>query len=334
MISNPAARADLNTLHFDTCQKYISYPSVLQFIYILLIEKMSKTVVVKSTAEFSNLLKTSKIVCHRFLCRLLSRPNKITFTKVNVDTQTEIASTYGVTAMPTFIIFKEGKQVEKVQGANPTVLQDIVKKLVAEADNSGDSSSGFASGSGDWRIGALPKGYNDVTDQVDIKGLELLNADSDALSKGKEADSKAKDWVVSDTDEQLMLFVPFQSTLKVHTIQITSLPSASNDDDDETPMRPKTIQIYTNRAHIVGFDEAEDLPSTQSITLEAKDWDSTGTATISLRFVKFQNVTSLVFFIVDGDGDGDKVRLDRIRIIGETGEKRDPGKLEKIDDGH
>ncbi|KAB8302002.1 hypothetical protein EYC80_005455 [Monilinia laxa] len=326
---------------------------------------MSKTVVVKSTAEFGNLLKTSKIVVTDFyadwcgpckaiaplyeqLSSRLSRPNKITFTKVNVDTQTEIASTYGVTAMPTFMIFKEGKQVEKVQGANPTVLQDIVKKLVAEADDSGDSSSGFASGSGDWRIGALPKGYNDVTDQVDIKGLELLNADSEfgsvrtlvdtnkpsALSKGKEADSKAKDWVVSDTDEQLMLFVPFQSTLKVHTIQITSLPSTSNDDNDETPMRPKTIQIYTNRAHIVGFDEAEDLPSTQSITLEAKDWDSAGTATISLRFVKFQNVTSLVFFIVDGDGDGDKVRLDRIRIIGETGEKRDPGKLEKIDDGH
>ncbi|RAL63100.1 hypothetical protein DID88_004184 [Monilinia fructigena] len=326
---------------------------------------MSKTVVVKSAAEFSNLLETSKIVVTDFyadwcgpckaiaplyeqLSAKLSRPNKITFTKVNVDTQKEIASTYGITAMPTFIIFKEGKQVEKVQGANPTVLQDIVKKLVAEADDSGDSSSGFASGSGDWRIGTLPKGYKDVTDQVDIKGLELLNADSEfgtvrtlvdtnkpsALSKEKEADSKAKDWVVSDTDEQLMLFVPFQSTLKVHTIQITSLPSASNNDDDETPMRPKTIQIYTNRAHIVGFDEAEDLPSTQSITLEAKDWDSAGTATISLRFVKFQNVTSLVFFIVDGDGDGDKVRLDRIRIIGETGEKRDPGKLEKIDDGH
>ena len=28
----------------------------------------------------------------------LSRPNKITFTKVNVDNQTEIASTYGITA--------------------------------------------------------------------------------------------------------------------------------------------------------------------------------------------------------------------------------------------
>ena len=99
-------------------------------------------------------------------------------------------------------------------------------------------------------------------------------------------------------------------------------------------MRPKTIQIYSNRAHILGFEEADDIPATQSITLEAKDWDETGTATLSLRFVKFQNISSLVLFIVDGDGDGEKVRVDRVRIIGETGEKRDPGKLEKISDEH
>jgi hypothetical protein len=97
-------------------------------------------------------------------------------------------------------------------------------------------------------------------------------------------------------------------------------------------MRPKTIQIYPNRPHILGFEEAEDIPATQSITLEEKDWDSTGTATISLRFVKFQNVSSLVLFVVDGDGDGEKVRLDRVRIIGEAGEKREMGKLEKIGD--
>lgn len=96
-------------------------------------------------------------------------------------------------------------------------------------------------------------------------------------------------------------------------------------------MRPKTIQIYSNRPHILGFEEAEDIPATQAITLSANDWDSTGTATVSLRFVKFQNVSSLVLFIVDGDGEGEKVRVDRIRVIGETGEKRDPGKLEKVD---
>jgi hypothetical protein len=116
--------------------------------------------------------------------------------------------------------------------------------------------------------------------------------------------------------------------------QITSLPPAAADDEDEEeiPMRPKTVQIYHNRAHILGFDEADDIPSTQNVTLTSKDWDATGTATIPLRFVKFQNVTSLVLFVVDGDGDGEKVRLDRIRIIGETGEKREMGKLEKIGD--
>lgn len=97
-------------------------------------------------------------------------------------------------------------------------------------------------------------------------------------------------------------------------------------------MRPKTIQIYSNRPHIIGFDEAEDIPATQSITLTEKDWDATGTASISLRFVKFQNVSSLVLFVVDGDGDGDRVRVDRVRIVGETGEKRELGKLEKVGD--
>lgn len=116
-------------------------------------------------------------------------------------------------------------------------------------------------------------------------------------------------------------------------MQITSLPPAGGEDEDEeVPMRPKTIQIYPNRAHILGFSEADDVPAAQSITLSAGDWDATGTATISLRFVKFQNVTSLVLFVVDGDGEGEKVRLDRVRIIGETGEKRELGKLEKIGD--
>lgn len=97
-------------------------------------------------------------------------------------------------------------------------------------------------------------------------------------------------------------------------------------------MRPQTIQIYPNRPHILGFEEADDTPAAQSISISESDWDSTGTATLPLRFVKFQNVTSLVLFIVDGDGDGDRVRVDRVRVIGETGEKRDLGKLEKIGD--
>ena len=196
----------------------------------------------------------------------------------------------------------------------------------------------------------MPRGYIDITEEVDTRGLDLLNANTDfgnartLFDEGKPSalDAKGKsrpvetrkDWVESDTDEQLMLFVPFRATLKVHTLQITSnLPTPSKDDTEDLPMRPKTLQIYSNRAHVLGFEEAEDVPATQAITLRAQDWDEkTGTAKVELRFVKFQNVTSLVLFVVDGDGDGEKVRIDRIRIIGETGEKRELGKLEKIGD--
>lgn len=138
--------------------------------------------------------------------------------------------------MPTFMIFKQGQVVDKIAGADPRKLQAAVKKLAAEAEG---GSSGFgASGSGgSWRAGDLPRGYSDITDQVDLKGLELLNSDSEfgdvrvlvdqskptGLLKGKAAAGKEKDWVESDTDEQLMLFMPFQSTLKVHTLQVRFL---------------------------------------------------------------------------------------------------------------
>ncbi|KAE8352913.1 PITH domain-containing protein [Aspergillus coremiiformis] len=321
---------------------------------------MSSSVHITSKEQFSSLLTKSRFVVADFyadwcgpctaiapayeqLASQLSRPNRITFTKINVDQQQDIAKAYGVTAMPTFIIFERGRPTSTVRGADPKKLSDAVRKLASEAskpddaDGSGEGSSGAV-----WIGAAAPKPYADITDQYEPKGLELLNRDSEfgtaktlfdpskpsALNNGK---AKAADWVESDTDEQLMLFVPFKSTLKVHSLQVTSLPPA--DDDDDVPMRPQTIQLYTNRSHVLGFDEADDIPAVQTVTLQPEDWDSkTGTAKVDLRFVKFQRVTSLVLFFVDGDGDGEKLRVDRIRIFGEAGEKREMGKLEKIGD--
>jgi thiol-disulfide isomerase/thioredoxin len=190
----------------------------------------------------------------------LSRTNQITFTKVDTDEQGEVASKYKITtyvlpffpdhkhsivacrtpinnisSLPTFVIFKHGKVVEKV-GPEPHKLQEIVNKLAAEADGASGSGFGESSSSSDsWHVAELPKGYDDLTDQLEAKGLDLLNADSDfgglnvlfdsskpsALQNGKSAEGQAKDWVVSDTDEQLMLFMPFKSNLKVFAFQVS-----------------------------------------------------------------------------------------------------------------
>lgn len=143
---------------------------------------------------------------------------------------------YNITTLPTFLLFRDGKVHETVVGADKMqILNSIMGLFTAvESENGGASGSG---GSG-WLGAELPRGYGDVTDQIEIKSTELLNFDEEAgsvrvlfdsakpsaLSDAKGADNKAKDWVESDTDEQLMLFLPFQSTLKLHTLQVNYLP--------------------------------------------------------------------------------------------------------------
>ncbi|KAI1809248.1 thioredoxin-like protein [Poronia punctata] len=58
----------------------------------------------------------------------------LAFAKVNVDHVQEVAGKYGVTAMPTFMFFKEGRQVavngqKMIRGADPQSLGAAAAKL-------------------------------------------------------------------------------------------------------------------------------------------------------------------------------------------------------------
>ncbi|KAI4650306.1 uncharacterized protein J4E79_009575 [Alternaria viburni] len=59
-------------------------------------------------------------------------PGKFAFVKVNVDEQREIAGQYGVTAMPTFMVFKDGKKIEEIRGADVRALKAAVEKVAGE----------------------------------------------------------------------------------------------------------------------------------------------------------------------------------------------------------
>lgn len=64
-------------------------------------------------------------------------PGKFAFVKVNVDEAREIAAQYGIQAMPTFLLFKDGKQIEEIKGADPRKLKSVIENATADVKSSG-----------------------------------------------------------------------------------------------------------------------------------------------------------------------------------------------------
>ncbi|KAK6511410.1 hypothetical protein TWF481_000326 [Arthrobotrys musiformis] len=329
---------------------------------------MSKIVIINSPSQLEQLIKDNTIVVIDFhavwcgpckavapayglLAERLTKPGSMVFAKVDVDKQKPIAQAYNVSAMPTFIMIKSGTETTRIKGADLPALKSAVEELVAA---SGGSGGPIASGSSSsfWKGAEIPKSYTILNSEIEVKNLDCMNYDrevggirvlfegsepstdaSGSSSKGKgksTGDDKGADWVESDTDEQIMLFIPFQSTVKIYQIQITSRPPPVEDEDDtEQPRRPTKLKLFTNKPNIVGFSEADNMVAAQQIEIKEEDWKD-GTAAINTKFVKFQNVFSLNLFVEDAEGDAEKVRIDRIRIIGDVGEKRELGKLEKV----
>ncbi|TLD21988.1 hypothetical protein PspLS_07991 [Pyricularia sp. CBS 133598] len=121
------------------------------------------TVHVTSAAQWRQILSSSSVVITDFYadwcgpCKMIaptfeslstkySKPNRITFCKVDVDSQREIAQQYAVSAMPTFLILKSGSVVETVKGANPPALTAAVEKAVKLAGPGTGGGAAFSGG--------------------------------------------------------------------------------------------------------------------------------------------------------------------------------------------
>ena len=56
---------------------------------------------------------------------------KLKVAKVNTDENPGLPENYGIMSIPTLILFKNGKEVERVTGFNPGLIEGLVKKWVA-----------------------------------------------------------------------------------------------------------------------------------------------------------------------------------------------------------
>lgn len=54
----------------------------------------------------------------------------VVFLKVDVDENPETAGKYSVSAMPTFVFIKKGVVEDRLMGANPTKLREMIEELM------------------------------------------------------------------------------------------------------------------------------------------------------------------------------------------------------------
>lgn len=99
---------------------------------------------IASAADFDKVVSVEKLVVVDFFatwcgpCKMISPmvekfSNEYTqadFYKVDVDQVPEVAQKSEVSSMPTFILFKSGKQVAKVVGANPAGVKQAIASNV------------------------------------------------------------------------------------------------------------------------------------------------------------------------------------------------------------
>jgi hypothetical protein len=224
---------------------------------------------------------------------LSNKYTDIVFLKVDVDVCKETSERFNIEAMPTFCFVQNQQSKGQIKGADPQKLIAKIEELTKGAG---------ASGSGSGADEEVP-GYGDLNQFIVSAGCNCLNESDDNTHKNIfEDDNK---YLESDCDEQLMLNITFNQPVKVHSLKIRGPADGT---------APKTIKLFTNQPNEVDFDSGERMEGVQKLVLEEDD--VSGEKIISLRFVKFQNVSNLVVFVVDNQGGDEVTKMEYLKIIG------------------
>jgi len=241
----------------------------------------------------------------------------ITFAKVNVDKAKDVAQLCGITAMPTFQFFKEGKKVDEVKGVDvPQLTTKIgyytsatVKNGVPKATESKAGSSKQAAGPGSLRS------------VIDVEGGKLLNNTIISSVRNIASAPPVGYAVASASGSRLLIHIPFTQAVTPSHIKIT----AAKDSALNAPSRiyigtNVTVRVTTSKEGLVTNDldmEIKSAENTQSFNIFSDEYVN-GTAELKLKASKFTGVKSLTIRIdANLSGEADIVtKIGEMDIIG------------------
>jgi len=225
--------------------------------------------------------------------RLAARHTDVQFAKIDVDAQQQISQAFGITGMPTFIICKEGAEVERIRGFDGAHFERSMEEKITKHKVGKVVSSPYDH--------LMPKGYSDLTPEVSAPGLEGANITNGSSLRSIMEDGPSA--ISSESDDQVIIYIPFNSSVKIHSLIICSSTN-----------RPRKIKLYINKPNILTFDDTQVEPSMQDVEIVFQD----NIAVVPLRFVKFQRVSSLIVFVESGDGS-ETTSIERIIPVGDAG---------------
>lgn len=214
---------------------------------------------------------------------------KAVFLKIDVDQCPETAQAQGVTAMPTFIFYRNKVKIDLMRGADTAALEEKIKKWYQEDDEDGD---------GDTRI----KGHMDLSTFIQKAECECLN-ESDEHPLAHALTTKGG-FLESDCDEQLILNIGFNQAVKIHSMRFEAPEDKG----------PKTVKLFINQPTTLDFDKADSMAPVQQLDLTPEDFKEG--AVVQLKFVKFQNVQNITVFIKDNQGTTETTQINYIGFLG------------------
>jgi len=145
-----------------------------------------------------------------------------------------------------------------------------------------------------FRVGSLAP-------YVEVRKSECLNESVDHPFANCLEDGESS--LQSDCDEQLILSLAFNQVVKVHSLKVKA-PSSQG---------PKTVRIFKNQPRTLDFSQAESMISIQDLELSGGQLDG---KEIPLKYVKFQDVQNIQFFVKDNQTGDEVTRIDHLEIFG------------------
>lgn len=106
--------------------------------------------------------------------------------------------------------------------------------------------------------------------------------------------------LVSDVDEQLIIHLQFNDSVKIHSLKINGPQNNS----------PKIVKLFINCPVILDFDKVQSSAPVQILDFSDNE------PLKNLYYVKFQNVKSLLIFVENNKGEEKETIIEELKIYG------------------